>query len=462
MSSSAPSHDNDMTRHDDGTTAHDDGLTAHGDEHGMTAHGDGMSRHDDDIPRHDDGTAAHGDEDDLTRSGALAGIRVLDLSRILSGPLATMVLADLGADVIKVENTRTGDDTRQWGPPFQGDQAAYFLSANRNKRGIALDLKSPEGLAVALRLADQADVLVENFRPGTAERLGLGYQELAARNPRLVYASVSGYGQTGPWASQPGYDAIAQAQSGMMSITGEPGQSPVRPGVATADIGAGMWAVIGILAALQARRSTGRGQLVDVSLLDGQLAWLTYVAQGWFATGQPPRPHGSAHPTIVPYQALPTADGHLMVAAGNDKLWRLFAETVGCADLADDPRFATNPDRVRNRDQLVPLLEAALQRRGREEWAKLLEAAGVPCAPIATVAEALAGPQAGARSMVAELDHPTLGRLRTVGSPLKLSDTPVHLRTAAPLLGQHTDDVLAENGYAPAEIAALRAAGAVR
>lgn len=393
---------------------------------------------------------------------ALAGIRVLDLSRILSGPFTTMVLADLGADVVKVENPRTGDDTRQWGPPFQGDEAAYFLSANRNKRGIALDLKSPEGREVALRLADQADVLVESFRPGTAERLGLGYADLAARNPRLVYASVSGYGQTGPWSSRPGYDAIAQAESGMMSITGEEGGEPLRPGVATADIGAGMWAAIGILAALQARQSTGRGQQVDISLLDGQLAWLTYVAQGYFATGQQPRPHGSAHPTIVPYQALPTADGHLMVAAGNDKLWQLLAKTIGCPDLVDDPRFATNPDRVRHRDQLIPLLEAALRERGQEEWAKLLKAAGVPCAPIATVADALGSPQAVARGMVTELDHPTIGRLRTTGSPIKLSGTPVSLRTAAPLLGQHTDEVLAETGYSAEEIIALHTTGAVR
>jgi formyl-CoA transferase/CoA:oxalate CoA-transferase len=407
-------------------------------------------------------TGPAADPQPAQRPAALAGIRVLDLSRILSGPMATMVLADLGADVVKVENTRGGDDTRQWGPPFLGEEAAYFLSANRNKRGICLDLKSPQGREVALRLADRADVLVENFRPGTAARLGLGYDELAARNPRLVYASVSGYGQSGPWSSRPGYDAIAQAESGMMSITGEPGGTPVRPGVATADIGAGMWAVIGILAALQARQSTGRGQYVDVSLLDGQLAWLTYVAQGYLATGAPPRPHGSAHPTIVPYQALPTADGYLMVAAGNDKLWRLFAGVVGLAGLAGDPRFATNPDRVRHRDELIPLLEAALAARGRQEWAKLLEEAGVPCAPIATVAEALDSPQAAARGMVAELEHPTVGRLRTVGSPLRLSDTPVALRTAPPVLGQHTDEVLAETGYTAAQIAALHAAEAVR
>ncbi|RSS05543.1 MULTISPECIES: CaiB/BaiF CoA-transferase family protein [Streptomyces] len=394
--------------------------------------------------------------------GALCGIRVLDLTRILSGPLATMVLADLGADVVKVEDTKDGDDTRQWGPPFQGGEAAYFLAANRNKRGVSVDLKSARGREFVLRLADRADVLVENFRPGTAARLGLGYEELSARNPRLVYASISGYGQTGPWASRPGYDAIAQALSGMMSITGEAGGAPVRPGVATADIGAGMWAVIGILAALHAREVTGRGQHVDVSLLDGQLAWLTYVAGGYFATGTVPGPHGSAHPTIVPYQALTTADGHLLVAAGNDRLWRRFAEVLGQPALADDPRFVTNPDRVRHRDALIPLLEAALARRSSAEWAEALEAAGVPCAPISTVDEALDSPQARARGMVTTLPHPTAGELRTLGSPLKLSATPPRIRTAPPLLGQHTDDVLAEAGYSAREIEELHAIGAVR
>ncbi|MEU9246226.1 CoA transferase [Streptomyces sp. NPDC048385] len=393
---------------------------------------------------------------------ALAGVRVLDLSRILSGPVATMVLADLGADVIKVEDTKEGDDTRQWAPPYQGDESAYFLAANRNKRGISVDLKSERGRAFVLRLADRADVVVENFRPGTADRLGLGYRDLSVRNPGLVYASVSGYGQTGPWASRPGYDAIAQAQSGMMSITGEAGGPPLRPGVATADIGAGMWATIGILAALYSRESTGQGQHVDVSLLDGQLAWLTYVAGGWFANGKSPRPHGSAHPTIVPYQALPTADGHLMIAAGNDKLFGRLTEALGVPDLAVDPRFAGNPDRVRHRETLIPLLEAALARRGSAEWAELLDTAGVPCAPIATVGDALTSPQAEARGMVVELDHPTVGPMRAVGSPLKLGRTPARVRTAPPLLGQHTDEVLAEAGYSPQEIAELHATGAVR
>ncbi|MDH6214179.1 CaiB/BaiF CoA transferase family protein [Streptomyces pseudovenezuelae] len=394
--------------------------------------------------------------------GALTGIRVLDLSRILSGPLATMVLADLGADVIKVEDTKGGDDTRHWGPPFQGTEASYFLAANRNKRGVSVDLKTAQGREFVLRLADRADVLVENFRPGSADRLGLGYPELSLRNPGLVYASISGYGQTGPWASRPGYDAIAQAQSGMMSITGEAGGPPMRPGIATADIGAGMWATIGILTALYARRSSGRGQHIDISLLDGQLAWLTYVAGGYFTTGVAPGPHGTAHPTIVPYEALAAADGHVMIAAGNDRLWRRLTETVGLPDLAHDPRFATNPDRVRHRTELIPLLESALARRDCAQWAEALNSAGVPCAPISTVEEALTSEQAVARAMVQELHHPTAGQLRTVASPLKLSGTPASIRTAPPLLGQHTDEVLAESGYSAAEIAELHTAGAVR
>lgn len=394
--------------------------------------------------------------------GALSGLRVLDLSRVLSGPFATMILADLGADVVKIENTGIGDDTRQWGPPFQGDQAAYFMSVNRNKRSVCADLKTPDGLQVVLRLADRADVLVENFRPGTAARLGLGYDTIAARNPRLVYASISGYGQTGPWSSRPGYDAIAQAESGMMSISGEPGGPPVRPGVATADLGAGMWTTIGILAALSAREHSGCGQHVDVSLLDSQLAWLSYVASGWFASGEPPRAHGSAHPTIVPYQTLSTSDGQLMVAVGNDRLWQRFAEVLARPELGADPRFATNPDRVKRRVELLSIIETALAQRTTTEWAQLLQAAGIPCAPISSVGQALSSVQAEAREMVATLHHPTAGPVRIVSSPLKLGVTPTTVRTAPPLLGQHTDEVLTECGYNEAQLTRMRAAGAIR
>ncbi|GAB3984031.1 CaiB/BaiF CoA-transferase family protein [Actinoallomurus acanthiterrae] len=395
-------------------------------------------------------------------NGALAGVRVLDLSRILSGPFASMILADLGADVIKVEDTRKGDDTRQWGPPFQGDDAAYFLSVNRNKRSISVDLKTEKGRDAVQRLADRADVLLENFRPGTAARLGLGYEELSARNPGLVYASISGYGHTGPYAERAGYDAIAQAMSGIMSVTGESDGAPVRMGTSGADLGAGMWAVIGVLAALNARRQTGRGQHVDISLLDGQVAWLTYVAGGYFATGETPRRYGSAHPSIVPYQALPTADGNVMVAVGNDGQWRRFVDAVGRTDLADDPRFATNPDRVRNREELLALLEEALAARTSAEWAEILTEAGVPAGPINTVPEALSHPQVLAREMVVETEHPGAGRLRMLGSPIKLSAQPPAVRSAPPGLGEHTDEVLAELGLTAEEIAAMREEGAIR
>lgn len=396
------------------------------------------------------------------RGGALADLVVLDLTRILSGPFATMTLADLGADVIKVEQPGRGDDTRQWGPPFQGEEAAYFLSVNRNKRSLAVDLKSPEGLAAVQKLALTADVLVENFRPGTAARLGLGYEELSVRNPGLVYASISGYGQTGPDAHRPGYDAIAQARSGIMSVTGEAGGPPVRVGVSSADLTAGMWATIGILAAVHEKGRTGRGQWVDISLLDGSVSWLTYVSSGYFASGNVPRRYGSAHPTIVPYQAFATADGFAMVAVGNDGLWRRFTKALDREDLTQDARFASNPDRVAHRDILVPLIEGIMLTRTTDEWVEALDLAGVPVGPIQTVDQALADPQVLARGMVATVQHPTEGELRMVGCPVRLSRTPAEIRTAPPLLGQHTEDILAGLGFDESGIASLRKDGAVQ
>ena len=394
--------------------------------------------------------------------GALAGIRVLDLSRILSGPFATMILADLGADVIKIEDTRTGDDTREWAPPYQGDQSAYFLAVNRNKRSVSLDLKSARGRDIARMLADRADLVVQNFRPGTADRLGLGYQELSQRNPGLIYASISGYGSTGPLAAEPGYDAIAQALSGVMSVTGPADGAPCRVGVSSADLGAGMWALIGILAALRSRQVTGKGQLVDVSLLDGQVAWLTYVAGGFFASDVVPPRYGSAHPTIVPYQAFPSSDGFVMVAAGNDGLFQRFAEAIGCPELATDARYATNPDRVRNRDELLALITETMAKQPTVHWTEALAAAGVPTAPINTVPQALQHPQILARDMVTSIQHPTAGELKMVGNPIKLSDQPPTVRSAPPLLGQHTDEVLAELGVSDEEVRHLHETGAVR
>jgi len=399
---------------------------------------------------------------DQPDGGALADLVVLDLTRILSGPFATMTLADLGADVIKIEQPGQGDDTRQWGPPFQGEEAAYFLSVNRNKRSLAVDLKSAEGLAAVQKLAVTADVVVENFRPGTAERLGLGYEELSARNPGLVYASISGYGQTGPDAHRPGYDAIAQARSGIMSVTGEAAGPPVRVGVSSADLTAGMWATIGILAALHEKGRTGQGQWVDISLLDGSVSWLTYVSSGYFASGDTPQRYGSAHPTIVPYQAFETADGFAMVAVGNDGLWRRFAQAVGRADLATDPRFAGNPDRVAHRGALLPLIEGIMLTRTTEEWVAVLDAAGVPVGPIQTVDQALADPQVLARGMVATVQHPTEGELKMVTCPIKLSRTPATVRTAPPLLGQHTDGILAGLGFTGDRISSLRTEGAIQ
>ncbi|MCH6468611.1 CaiB/BaiF CoA transferase family protein [Sinomonas terrae] len=395
-------------------------------------------------------------------SGPLRDLLVLDLSRILSGPFATMTLADLGADVIKVEQPGQGDDTRHWGPPFQGGQAAYFLSVNRNKRSLAVDLKTPEGLAAVRRLALKADVIVENFRPGTAARLGLGYEELSAANPGLVYASISGYGQTGPESGRAGYDAIAQARSGIMSVTGETDGPPVRVGVSSADLVAGTWAVIGILAALHEKTRTGQGQWVDISLLDGSVSWLTYVASGFFASGETPRRYGSAHPTIAPYQAFPTSDGFVMIAVGNDSLWRKFAAAVGRPELADDARFATNPSRVAHRGELIPLLERELQRATTADWVARLDAAGVPVGPIQTVDQALADPQVLARGMVAEVEHPEAGTLKVVNCPVRLTRTPASVRMPPPLLGQHSDEILTGAGLSPSDIGRLHAQGAVQ
>lgn len=394
--------------------------------------------------------------------GALQDLLVLDLTRILSGPFATMTLADLGADVIKIEQPGQGDDTRQWGPPFQGEEAAYFLSVNRNKRSLAVDLKSAEGLAAVRQLALKADVLVENFRPGTAARLGLGYQDLSTENPGLVYASISGYGQTGPDALRAGYDAIAQARSGIMSVTGEADGPPVRVGVSSADLVAGMWATIGVLAALHEKKRTGRGQWVDISLLDGSVSWLTYVSSGYFASGETPKRYGSAHPTIAPYQAFATADGFVMVAVGNDALWRRFTTALDRGELAVDERFTSNPSRVAHRTTLIPLLEEIMLTRTTDEWVQALDLAGVPVGPIQTVDQALKDPQVIARGMVAELQHPTVGALKMVGCPVRLTRTPASIRTAPPLLGQHTDDILSGLGFSTNRIASLREAGAVQ
>jgi crotonobetainyl-CoA:carnitine CoA-transferase CaiB-like acyl-CoA transferase len=393
--------------------------------------------------------------------GPLDGITVLDLSRVLSGPYCTMMLADMGARVIKLEQPGKGDDTRAWGPPFLNGESAYFMSINRNKESLTLDLKHPEGRRMLEQLIERADVFVENFRPGTLERMGLGYADLAAAHPALVYCSVSGFGHTGPRRRQPGYDAVMQGEGGLMSITGSGDGPACRLGVAIADIVSGMFAAHGIAMALLARHRTGRGQFVDVGMLDSVAALLTYQAGIYFATGTAPRRMGNRHPTIVPYETLEAADGEFVLAVGNDQLWRAFCEVTGLMDLADDPRFATNPDRVQRHDELRPLLVARLATRPVAVWIETLTAAGIPCGAVRDLAQVFEDPQIIERAMVVALEHPIAGAIRALGVPAKLSETPGSVRTPPPVLGQHTNGILGELGLSAHEIETLRADGAV-
>lgn len=392
---------------------------------------------------------------------ALEGIFVLDLSRILTGPFCSMMLADLGAEVVKVEQPGTGDDTRRWGPPFVEGESAYYLSINRNKRSITLNLKSEGGRRVFFDLLDRADVLLENFRPGIMEGLGFSYEELSRRNPRLIYASISGFGQTGPYAHKPGFDVIAQGMGGIMGMTGEPGRGPVKVATSIADIGAGMWACYGILAALHARQRTGRGQRIDTSLLEGQIAWLTYLAGSYFATGRDPEKLGSAHASIAPYQAVRCQDDDINIGVGTDALWRKFCDVIGRPELKDDARFATNADRVVHRAELMSILEPVFAARPARHFLDLLEAAGIPCGPIYRLNQVFSDPQVRAREMLVEIPHPKAGSVKMTGLPVKFSDTPGKITRHPPLLGEHTEEVLAELGYDAARIAALRAEGAI-
>jgi len=394
--------------------------------------------------------------------GALVGVTVVDFTRVLSGPYCTMLLADMGARVIKIEQPGRGDDTRGWGPPFVNGESAYFLSINRNKESLTLDLKHPAARKPLDALLERADVVVENFRPGTMERLGLGYDDLHRRFPRLVYCSVSGFGQTGPRSAEPGYDAVIQGEAGLMSITGAADGPPFRLGVAIADIVSGMFAAQGIAMALLARTRTRRGQRVDVGMLDATAALLTYQAGIYFATGTTPGRMGNRHPTIVPYETFPASDGDFVVAVGNDEQWRRFCAVLGDRDLAGDSRFATNRDRVANYDALRPLLTARLQQRSRNEWVDDLKRAGVPCGSVRGVAEVLQDPQLAAREMIETVEHATAGALRVLGVPIKLSDTPGVVRTAPPALGQDTKQILRDDcGMSEAEIERLRIDGAV-
>jgi formyl-CoA transferase/CoA:oxalate CoA-transferase len=392
--------------------------------------------------------------------GPLDGLVIVDLTRVLSGPYCTMQLADMGARVIKVEQPGRGDDTRAWGPPFIGAESAYFLSINRNKESLTLDLKS--GRAVLERLLDRADVLVENFRPGTMERLGLGYAAVAARWPRLVYCSISGFGQTGPRRDQPGYDAVVQAEGGLMSITGEADGPAFRLGVAIADIVSGMFAAQGIALALLARARTGRGQHVDIGMLDSTAALLTYQAAIYFATGQSPTRMGNRHPTIVPYETFEASDGEFVLAVGSEGLWRRFCELLDAPAVAEDPRFATNRDRVSHYEILRPLLAERIRQRSRAEWIERLMAAGVPCGSVRDVSEVLRDPQMTAREMIAAVEHAALGSVKVLGVPIKLSETPGTVRSGPPTLGQHTDQILRTDlGFSDADITRLRQNGTV-
>jgi crotonobetainyl-CoA:carnitine CoA-transferase CaiB-like acyl-CoA transferase len=384
-------------------------------------------------------------------AGPLAGVTVLDLTRVLSGPYCTMLLADMGARVIKIEQPGRGDDTRAWGPPFINGESTYFLSINRNKESVALDFKRPEGRRVLDALIARADVVVENFRPGVLGRLGLDYNALAVAHPRLIYASISGYGQNGPRAPEPGYDAVLQGEGGLMSITGAADGPPYRLGVAVVDIVTGMFAAQGILLALFARHTTGKGQYVDVSMLDSVAAMLTYQAGSVFAEGQSPGRMGNRHPSIAPYDTFDTADGPLVLAVGNDEQWRRLCEAAGLQSLASDSRFATNGARVEHYETLESLLAPVFAQRTRAEWTTLLVGAGVPCGPVRSVAEALADPQLQAREMLVRAMHATAGDLTLLGVPIKLSNTPGSVRTAPPTLGQHTKAVLEELGLSSAE-----------
>ena len=407
-------------------------------------------------------------------TGPLTGLRVVDCSTVLAGPYATMLLGDLGADVIKVEPP-DGDATRAWGPPWIGDEAAgtrtaaYYLAVNRNKRSLRLDLRTEAGGEILRRLLQTADVFVENFRPESLARLGLGDEVLAELNSRLIHLAISGYGPTGPEVGRPGYDFLLQAEAGLMSITGAPDEAggvPTKVGVAIADVAAGLHAAVGILAALAGReRNAGPahaiGQRVDVSLLESTLSLLVNQAQNAFVTGRAPVRRGNTHPNIVPYQAFETADGHIVVTVGSERQWPRLCRALGLPALADDPRFATNGNRVTNREELSTTLQRRLGERTTAEWLEVLAVADVPAAPINDVPTAFATPQAQARRMTVEVEHPLLGRTTQVGLPFTLSATPAEIRAAPPLLGEHGPEILAELGYDETEIEALRAGGAI-
>jgi glutaryl-CoA transferase len=391
------------------------------------------------------------------KNGPLDGIRVLDLTRVLAGPYCTMFLGDLGAEIVKVEQPGVGDDTRGWGPPFVGGESAYFLCVNRNKKSITIDLKLDDGTALVRRLAEKADVLIENFLPGTMERFGLGEESLRAANPKLIYASLTGFGADGPMCDFPGYDLIVQAWGGLMSITGAPDGEPTKVGVAIIDLVAGLMLGKSIAAALFAREKLGMGQRIDTSLLEAEVACLINAGSNYLVAGKVPGRWGNAHPTIVPYQSFQTADSYLVIGVASEGIWRRFCQAIGKTEMADDARFAKNADRVENRAVLIAMLTEMFRSRDNETWLKILNAAEVPCAPIQTIDQVFAAPQVRHRDMLVEVEHPTAGSLRMAGIPVKFSATPASVRLPPPLLGQHTNEVLSSwLGINNDEIAVLK------
>jgi formyl-CoA transferase len=389
---------------------------------------------------------------------ALEDVRVIDLSRVLAGPYCTMMLGDLGAEVIKIEAPGIGDGSRLWGPPWAGGESAYYLCINRNKKSITLNLRSEKGREIVRELVKKGDILVENFRVGTMERWGLDYESLRKINPGLIYCSITGYGQYGPYKDRPGYDFIIQAQGGIMSITGPVEGPPMKVAVAIVDVTAGLFATAAILAALHERERSGEGQYLDIALLDSQVAWLINVGSNYLVSGEIPKRYGNAHPNIVPYEPFKARDGWVALGVGTDHQWRRFCELAGCQELADDPRFATNPKRVENREVLVPLLQEVFKKKDAREWLNLLLEAGIPCAPINNVKEVFDDPQVRARDMVVEVPHPTAGTVKLAGSPIKMSRTPVQIKQHPPLLGEHTEEILTTLlGYSREEIEQLRA-----
>ena len=391
---------------------------------------------------------------------ALEGIRVLDLTRALAGPFCTLMLGDHGADVIKIEIPGSGDDTRAWGPPFIGEESAYFLSINRNKRSLTLNFKEEKAKEIFRDLAKDADVVVENFTPGVMERFGLDYDQINAINPGIVYCSISGFGQTGPYRNRPAYDQIMQGISGLMSITGEPDGEPQKVGIAVADIGAGMWAAFAVMAAIHNRSNEGegQGQYIDISMMDAQVAWLTYQAANFFASGEAPKRLGAAHPNLVPYQAFMCQDNkYLNVAVGSERIWDRFCEGMNMPELKENPDYANNVERAKNRGKIVPMLQEIFLKRPVMDWVEQLQKVNVPCGPINDLADVFSDPQLLSRDMYQEMTHPTLGKIKQLGIPIKFSRTPGGLDRPPPLLGEHNQEVLASLGFSSAEIEELKA-----